>query len=60
MSLVEGSSEMGPFRHFCTCFKVRIFITTLAMRLIFFFQDVQNLIYISKMEKTNQKKISLF
>ena len=57
MLLVEGSSETGVFRHLSDhVFGVRNSGNTKSMRVIFFFQNIQNLLYISNMEQKIQKK----
>ena len=55
--LVEWLSETGLFRRLSFhVFGVRNFGNTKSMRVIFFFQNIQNLLYISNMEQKIQKK----
>ena len=58
MLLVEGSSETGLFRHLSNdVFGVRNFENTKAVRVISFFQNVQNLIWISRMPQKIEKNV---
>ena len=57
MLLVEGSSKTELFRNLSKhVFGVRNFGHTKPLTLIFFFQNVQNLRYISKMQQKIEKK----
>ena len=56
MLLVEGSSETRFFRRLSNhVFKVHNFENTKSMRFVFFFQNVQNLSFISKMQQKIRK-----
>ena len=58
MLLAQGSSERRLFRTLSNhVFGVRNFGNTKYMSVIFFFQNIQNLIYISKMETKIQKNL---
>ena len=55
--LVKGSSETGLFRHISNyVFAVRNFENTKAMKVIFFFQNVENFSQTSKKQQKNPKK----
>ena len=58
MLVLEESPETGLFRHLSNhVFGFRNFGNPKAMRVIFFFQNVQNFIYISKMQQKILKKV---
>ena len=59
--LVNGSFERRFFRHLCNhVFGVRNFGNTESMRVIFFFRNFQDLIYISKLLQKMEKNVFCF
>ena len=61
MLVVEASSETRLFRHLSNhVFAVRNLRNTKAMRVMFFFENIQDLIQISKMSPEIQKKCFVF
>ena len=61
MWTAKGLPEKGPFRHLSShSFRVNNFGGTSARRLIFFFQNPQNLIKISQTQWKIQKKCLAF
>ena len=61
MLLVERSSKTGLFRHLSNhVFGVRNSGNTKALRVIFFFQNIQTLMEISKEQKNIEKTFVVF
>ena len=59
--IFEATSQTGLFRHLSDyLFWVRNFGNKKAVRVMIFFQNVQNLIYISKIQQRIQKELFIF